>query len=335
LIDQKERENTQDISGIQEQIGISQLEIDPFMRCSTSQHINRDLSITDSEINDKSLEKFIKTVLLEQLSKSLKVSKDSIDNNVAFSDYGVDSIIGVSFVKQVNDVLGVNMNSAILFDYTTVDRLTIYIIKAYRQQLEKNMLFSPKKRVLQESIENVNGVVREKVKNNLFDDKKQDINVSEITDKKLGKFIKTVLLDQLSKSLKVSEDSIDNSVAFSDYGVDSIIGVSFVKQVNDVLGVNMNSAVLFDYTTVNRLTSYLIKAHKQQIKMLLSLKSTVPQDYVKNIDSLFKSTSKIGNDNYTHDDKLLKDLEKQFLADDISTELLLEMLSKKVIGGLQ
>ncbi|WP_169834304.1 HAD-IIIC family phosphatase [Paenibacillus donghaensis] len=87
----------------------------------------------------ESLESYVKSVILDKLSKSLKVTVDSIDTAAAFSDYGVDSIIGIMFVKQTGEGLGIQLNSAILFDYPTVDRLSRFIIKNYKDQLQANV----------------------------------------------------------------------------------------------------------------------------------------------------------------------------------------------------
>lgn len=80
-------------------------------------------------------EKAIKEKILERLSKTLKVSEDSLKSDVPFSDYGVDSIIGVSFVKQINNAFNIDLNTAIIFDYTKIDTLTKYIKETYGEKL--------------------------------------------------------------------------------------------------------------------------------------------------------------------------------------------------------
>ncbi len=73
--------------------------------------------------------------MIEQLAIALKVSKDRISPDVAFSEYGVDSILGVAFVKQLNEVFKIDLNSAILFDYTSVHRLAEYIADVYQEHI--------------------------------------------------------------------------------------------------------------------------------------------------------------------------------------------------------
>ena len=77
------------------------------------------------------------------LVQALKAPEGSIDNDVPFSDYGIDSILGVGFVKQVNEGLGITMNTAIIFDYATVNQLAAYVLQAYGKDLGKRAAVEP------------------------------------------------------------------------------------------------------------------------------------------------------------------------------------------------
>ena len=80
-------------------------------------------------------ENYVADLILDALCESLKISKDQIDQDIPFSDYGIDSILSTTFVNQVNNRLGVTMNASILFNYTTVDRLTDYVSKTYKEEI--------------------------------------------------------------------------------------------------------------------------------------------------------------------------------------------------------
>lgn len=85
------------------------------------------------------LDVYVRKLIIRQLSGVLKVPQEQISASRPFSEYGVDSILGVSFVNQLNAALGINLNSAILFDYTTVDRLSEHITQMYRNHLEQQI----------------------------------------------------------------------------------------------------------------------------------------------------------------------------------------------------
>jgi acyl transferase domain-containing protein/acyl carrier protein/SAM-dependent methyltransferase len=94
-------------------------------------------SMGNAGIAAQSVAELVKNIVMTQLARALKTLPADIDSALPFSDYGVDSIIGVSFVNQVNQELGAKLNSAIIFDYTTADRLTGYIVKTYGRQLQE------------------------------------------------------------------------------------------------------------------------------------------------------------------------------------------------------
>ena len=102
----------------------------------TSQEPDKETAVSTSEARGKDIGKHIADTIIDSLSRALKISKDDIDHDVPFSEYGVDSILGVSFIKQVNDRLEISMNTTILFDHTTVDSLTNHILSVYGDQIK-------------------------------------------------------------------------------------------------------------------------------------------------------------------------------------------------------
>ena len=69
----------------------------------------------------------ITQVLAEELCQSLKMPLNAVENHVAFSEYGVDSIISVHFIDRINQRLGITLNTAIVFDYASIERLSAHI----------------------------------------------------------------------------------------------------------------------------------------------------------------------------------------------------------------
>ncbi len=84
----------------------------------------------------QNIQKHIRTKILDSLSETLKISSENIDSDSAFSDYGVDSILGVSFINQVNSALSISLNTAIIFEHSSVNRLSKHIYNSYRSQIE-------------------------------------------------------------------------------------------------------------------------------------------------------------------------------------------------------
>ena len=78
----------------------------------------------------------VKRRIIDLLSEFLKIPGAQLAPDAPFSDYGVDSILGTSFVDRLGAALGIGLNSAILFEYATIDRLSAFIADTYRDQLK-------------------------------------------------------------------------------------------------------------------------------------------------------------------------------------------------------
>ncbi|MCP5004987.1 MAG: SDR family NAD(P)-dependent oxidoreductase, partial [Planctomycetes bacterium] len=84
----------------------------------------------------QNVKEYIETTILDCLSSNLKVASETLDPDVAFSEYGLDSILGVNFIDQVNDRLLITMNTAIVFEYSSLERLTNHVMTTYKDQIE-------------------------------------------------------------------------------------------------------------------------------------------------------------------------------------------------------
>ncbi|XP_017302770.1 uncharacterized protein LOC103516990 isoform X1 [Diaphorina citri] len=110
--------------------------------------------ISEKNIDKSVLMNFIQNSILNALSESLIIQIDIIKLNIPFSDYGIDSILGVNFIQKINNDLKLKLNTTILFDYTTVDSLSQYIITNYKEIIEKKYLTTISKEKLEKSIVN-------------------------------------------------------------------------------------------------------------------------------------------------------------------------------------
>ncbi|QMU78254.1 methyltransferase [Streptacidiphilus sp. PB12-B1b] len=74
------------------------------------------------------LEQHVKETVFEQLRLSLKIDQTQIAADDAFMDFGVDSIIGVRLIQEINRALGTDLSTTDLFDHGSVSRLTRHIV---------------------------------------------------------------------------------------------------------------------------------------------------------------------------------------------------------------
>ncbi|MFF4407202.1 SDR family NAD(P)-dependent oxidoreductase [Streptomyces sp. NPDC001404] len=87
---------------------------------------------------------------------------------------------------------------------------------------------------------------------------------ASVTDDVLEQHVQDVVFDRLAQALKVDRARIDADDAFMDYGVDSIIGVRLIHEINERLGVELATTDLFDHPSVRQLTAYVLDEHRAQ-----------------------------------------------------------------------
>ncbi len=94
-----------------------------------------------------SSDRCVRAVIVEQLSMTAKIPLAGVDVDVPFSDYGIDSILNVGLVSRINKRLGIELNSAIVFDHTTVNRLAHHIFDTYGDRVTMQPEAAPEERV--------------------------------------------------------------------------------------------------------------------------------------------------------------------------------------------
>lgn len=72
------------------------------------------------------------------LSKFLKIPSARLDRKTSFQEFGVDSIILVQMIKELDELLGgASLDPNIVLEYPTIDQLVHYLMKGHRSAIEK------------------------------------------------------------------------------------------------------------------------------------------------------------------------------------------------------
>ncbi|WP_199852744.1 beta-ketoacyl synthase N-terminal-like domain-containing protein, partial [Aquimarina sp. Aq78] len=74
------------------------------------------------------------TELKKLLAKELHLLEDEIDENSQFVDLGLDSIVGVTFIRTINERYGLSLQATIVYSYSTLIALSGHIQEEIEQQ---------------------------------------------------------------------------------------------------------------------------------------------------------------------------------------------------------
>nr|AEC04357.1 polyketide synthase [Chitinophaga sancti] len=87
------------------------------------------------------------------------------------------------------------------------------------------------------------------------------VSSSVANDQQREDKVKAAIIDKLTISLKIGRKQINANAPFADYGLDSITGVHFIELLNQELAISLSTTTLFDHSSVNQLTSYLLETY--------------------------------------------------------------------------
>lgn len=76
-------------------------------------------------------QKEVKRIIRESVCAALRMDENQINDHESFSDYGVDSIVAVNLVNELNQKLGISLATTAFFDYSNVERLTLHIVEIH------------------------------------------------------------------------------------------------------------------------------------------------------------------------------------------------------------
>lgn len=74
--------------------------------------------------------------------------------------------------------------------------------------------------------------------------------------------IKNTVIDCISRILEIEADEISVTKPFLDYGVDSIIGIELIQDINKQLNRKLRTTTLFDYANINTFTNYIFETQQ-------------------------------------------------------------------------
>ncbi|MFI0774448.1 SDR family NAD(P)-dependent oxidoreductase [Streptomyces sp. NPDC021212] len=92
----------------------------------------------------------------------------------------------------------------------------------------------------------------------------------------LDAHVARVVRDKLGKALAMRESEVEGGHAFADYGLDSILGVRLVHELNETLGLDLPTSVIYDHSTADRLTAHILGAHRPVVTTRAEHHSAAP-----------------------------------------------------------
>ncbi|WP_186193094.1 phosphopantetheine-binding protein, partial [Burkholderia gladioli] len=153
-----------------------------------------------------------RAVIRESIGQALKLGESRLDDDEAFSNYGVDSITGVALVETINARLGLDLPTTVLFDYVSIEQLSRYIATSRGERLASSSRPADPPPAPAAS--------------------PRQAEAAQPASEARWLSVRAVIRESIRGALKLDESQLDDEEAFSNYGVDSITGVALVETIN-------------------------------------------------------------------------------------------------------
>ena len=155
----------------------------------------------------------------------LYIEPEEIDVEMNFTDMGLDSIIGVEWIRSLNKKYGTSISTAKIYQYSNLIEFAKYVLSelnksASNADSETNI----KEQKTSETVE-TQSVDSEQAS---ADDNVQNGADTSVSDEEYEKLVEE-LVKSLADELFLSVEEIDVEASFLELGLDSIIGVEWIS----------------------------------------------------------------------------------------------------------
>jgi acyl transferase domain-containing protein len=194
----------------------------------------------------------IKETLKESLALALYAEISEIEEDQKFVDLGLDSIVGVEWITDINKTYNLNLKATKLYDYPTLLDLAQYIAGSLSTQdsnidVERSPSAPTRTAIGKPSLPLTDPIGTTIGKPSIPSTPSQK-NFSQI---------KELLKQQLAEALYADISEIEEDQKFVDLGLDSIVGVEWITEINKTYNLNIKATKLYDYPTLLDFAKYI------------------------------------------------------------------------------
>ncbi|MCX2765046.1 polyketide synthase, partial [Aquimarina muelleri] len=199
--------------------------------------------------------------LKKLLAQELHLEEEEIDPDSQFVDLGLDSIVGVTFIRKISDAYTIPLQATIVYSYSTLAKLSAHV---------------------KEEAEKLGVLVSEPAYQDPIDTRSTISKISQSRDIFLPDIISN-LKKLLAQELHLEEEEIDQDSQFVDLGLDSIVGVTFIRKISDAYSIPLQATIVYSYSTLAKLSAH-VQEEAEKLGTLVGEGSTFEDRQQKIID---------------------------------------------------
>ena len=254
--------------------------------------------------NNKQIFDQVYSILHQTLSQELQIKSEDIKSDRPFIDLGLDSITSVTWIKKINSKYALSLHAAEVYSHPTLRQFTALVIQ--KAGLSIHTLVENNE--LKKTIDNSQSIVKEGAVIN----HSKHSQPQENPDLQLEKILQ-FLSQTLAQELHIKPADINQDIALVDLGLDSITGVTWIKQINKHYGLDLHSSVVYSHPTLRELIVLVLKFIADNSKITVADEDT---STLQQVSSVIRSTSEKTTKSTVLDNQILT-----FLINSLAVEL--------------
>jgi len=215
-----------------------------------------DENYPDYCIDEEEVKRRIKNLLTEKVAKYLRQDKSEISPEISLISLGLESLMAVDIVGQMNEVLGLMLEPTSMFEYSTIDQLTDHVYQEYGDQARKAIAMS------------LDDTQSRDTDNNEKFREKESVAGENIADENmvLVEWLQKRVKEKIARYLKQDPAEIPSHENLINLGLESLMAVDIISQFNEEFGLDLEPASMFEYPTVEELVAFVFSKSGELIR---------------------------------------------------------------------
>jgi FkbH-like protein/FkbM family methyltransferase len=105
----------------------------------------------------------------------------------------------------------------------------------------------------------------------------------KVTPGKTRQLIEDAIVQCLTRVLQLGADRFEPSIPYSDYGVDSILAIEIINELNKQLNIKLRTTDLFNYSTIGKLSRHITANFLPQVRDLSAESPVKPEEVTRGV----------------------------------------------------
>lgn len=179
----------------------------------------------------------VERVLSETLAQALRIDVGEIDPDELLSERGLDSIVAVEWIRDINKRYAILLNTSKVYEFPTIRQMARLVLQTC-EGAQQTDLVTPAQGTAEVAPAGAPAMVTSD-------------SLAAVDTRRLEE----ALTDSLAQSLRIDGNEIDPDRLLSEIGLDSIVAVEWIRDINKRYAILLNTSKVYEYPTIRQLAA--------------------------------------------------------------------------------